>query len=143
MKKILLVLVFVTACNTSNKKPVYDFETHFEKTKGLETATYQQTIKFYNNLAEAYPEISIDSVGETDSGKPLHIITLNIDKVFSFSEIHKTEKRILLINNGIHPGESDGIDATMMLFRDIVQGKIEAPKNAVLVTIPIYNIGGS
>ncbi|SFZ89230.1 hypothetical protein SAMN05428642_10163 [Flaviramulus basaltis] len=143
MKKILLVLVFVTACNTSNKKPVYDFETHFEKTKGLETATYQQTIKFYNNLAEAYPEISIDSVGETDSGKPLHIITLNIDKVFSFSEIHKTEKRILLINNGIHPGESDGIDATMMLFKDIVQGKIEAPKNTILVTIPIYNIGGS
>ena len=49
----------------------------------------------------------------------------------------------MLINNGIHPGESDGIDATMMLFRDFVQGHIKAPKNTVLVTIPIYNIGGS
>jgi hypothetical protein len=55
----------------------------------------------------------------------------------------RENNRIILINNGIHPGESDGIDATMLLYRDIVQGKIEAPKNTVLVTIPIYNVGGS
>ena len=55
----------------------------------------------------------------------------------------RLNNRILLINNGIHPGESDGIDATMMLFRDIAQGKIDAPKNTVVVTIPIYNVGGS
>jgi len=30
-----------------------------------------------------------------------------------------------------------------MLFRDIVNGEIEIPKNTVLVTIPIYNVGGS
>lgn len=142
MKNILWLLVFVVACNSSTEKSNYDFETHFEKSNGLETATYEQTIQFYKNLAEAYAEISIDSVGETDSGKPLHMVTLNTDATFDFSEIRKT-KRILLINNGIHPGESDGIDATMMLFRDLVNGRIKAPKNTVLVTIPIYNIGGS
>jgi len=31
----------------------------------------------------------------------------------------------------------------MLLFRDIAQGKIEMPKSTVLVTIPIYNVGGS
>jgi len=130
------------ACNPANKKPSYDFKTYFEKSDGLETASYEQTIDFYNNLAEAYVEISIDSFGETDSGKPLHLITLNADKNFDFKTIRK-DKRILFINNGIHPGESDGIDATMMLFRDLVNGKIGLPKNTVLVTIPIYNIGGS
>ncbi|MCB0447971.1 MAG: hypothetical protein KDD03_10760, partial [Gelidibacter sp.] len=94
------------------------------------------------NLAEVYPQISIDSIGETDSGKPLHIVTLNPDAEFDFKTIRKN-KRILLINNGIHPGESDGIDATMMLFRDIAKGAIDAPTNTVLVTIPIYNVGGS
>ncbi|MCF7561312.1 M14 family metallopeptidase [Sabulilitoribacter multivorans] len=142
MKRILYLFVFVVACNTSNKKPFYDFETHFEKTNGLETATYQQTIQFYKNLAETYSQISIDSIGETDSGKPLHLVILNPDSEFNFSEIRKN-KRILFINNGIHPGESEGIDATMMLFRDIAQGNIEVPKNTVLVTIPIYNVGGS
>ncbi len=142
MKRFLVLLLLITSCNTKNNKTDFDFETQFEKSKGTETATYQQTIEYYTNLADSFSEISIQSIGETDSGKPLHIATLNPDAEFNFSEIRKN-KRILLINNGIHPGESDGIDATMMLYRDIVQGKIEAPKNTVLVTIPIYNVGGS
>tara|TARA_R110000868_G_scaffold147359_1_gene368790 strand:+ start:8228 stop:9964 length:1737 start_codon:yes stop_codon:yes gene_type:complete len=142
MKKILGLLLLIFSCNTSNEKPSFDFETHFEKSNGIETATYKQTIAFYKALAENYSEISIVSIGETDSGKPLHIITLNTDAEFNFKTIRKN-KRIMLINNGIHPGESDGIDATMMLFRDLVNGKNKAPKNTVLVTIPIYNIGGS
>lgn len=48
-----------------------------------------------------------------------------------------------LINNGIHPGEPDGIDATMLLIRNLAQKQLEAPKNTVIVAIPVYNIGGS
>lgn len=127
------------AQNTSNPK---EFITVFEQSKGLETGTYSETISYFKALSKFYPQISIDSIGETDSGEPLHLVTLNSDKIFNFSEIRKN-KSILLINNGIHPGEPDGIDATMMLYRDIVQGTIEMPKNTVLVTIPIYNVGGS
>ncbi len=142
MRILIVLLILVVSCKNSNKKPYYDFETHFEKSEGIETVTYEQAIKFYRDLSNAYPEISIQEIGETDSGKPLHIVTLNNKFQFDFSEIHKN-KRIILINNGIHPGESDGIDATMMLFRDLVNGKIKAPKNTVIVTIPIYNVGGS
>ncbi|MEM5540506.1 M14 family metallopeptidase [Olleya sp. AS48] len=141
MKKILVLLILVVSCKSTTKKD-FDFETVFEKSQGLETATYQQTIQYYKDLATAYNSISIDSIGSTDSGKPLHLITLNPDGNFDFKTI-RNDKRILLINNGIHPGESDGIDATMMLFRDIASGKIEAPKHTVLVTIPVYNVGGS
>ncbi len=142
MKKLLFLLILIISCKNSNKNPYYDFETIFEISKGTETATYEQVIKYYNDLADTYSEISIQEMGETDSGKPLHIVTLNPNGIFDFKEIRKS-KSILLINNGIHPGESDGIDATMMLFRDLVNGKIEAPINTVLITIPIYNIGGS
>jgi hypothetical protein len=31
----------------------------------------------------------------------------------------------------------------MLLYRDLASEKINPPKNTVLVTIPIYNIGGS
>ena len=141
MKKILVILILVVSCKSSTKKD-FDFETVFEKSQGLETATYQQTIQYYKDLATAYTSISIDSIGSTDSGKPLHLVTLNPDGNFNFESI-RNDKRILLINNGIHPGESDGIDATMMLFRDMASGKIEAPKHTVLATIPIYNVGGS
>ena len=141
MKKILILLlvVFSFCCET---KTAFDFTTVFEKSNGLETATYAETITYYKNLSQVYSIISIDSIGETDSGKPLHIVTLNKDKNFNFSDLRKN-KRILLINNGIHPGESDGIDATMMLYRDLAEGKIKMPDSTVIVTIPIYNIGGS
>ena len=142
MKKLLFLFLIITACQTEKSKSDFDFTTTFEKSEGTETPNYHEVIAFYENLAVAYSEISIEAIGETDSGEPLHIVTLNPDASFNFSELRKN-KRILLINNGIHPGESDGIDATMLLYRDIVQGKIEAPKNTVLVTIPIYNVGGS
>jgi len=49
----------------------------------------------------------------------------------------------LLINNGIHPGESDGIDATILLYRDLVQGKLTLDEKITIAAIPIYNIGGA
>lgn len=119
-----------------------DFTTTFETSEGTQTGTYQEVITFWEALAKTYPEIHIQTIGETDSGYPLHLVTLNPDGNFNFENIRK-HKRVLLVNNGIHPGESDGIDATMLLYRDIVQGKIDMPKQTVLTTIPIYNIGGS
>ena len=148
MKKLVFLLFIITSCSekTDSKKTKVnvDFTTVFEKSNGLETATYDETIQYYTDLADNYTEISIQENGETDSGKPLHIVTLNMTRTneTEFEKLRQ-DNRILLINNGIHPGESDGIDATMMLYRDIVQGKIETPKNTVIVTIPIYNVGGS
>ena len=150
MKKIILLLLIFTACKDNTEKTdiehknkSYDFTTRFEKSNGLETATYHETIQYYKNLAEKYPQISIQAIGETDSGEPLHIVTLNMNGTTDDFEALRENNRILLINNGIHPGESDGIDATMMLYRDIVEEKIKTPKRTILVTIPIYNVGGS
>lgn len=119
-----------------------DYLTVFEKSDGLETASYQEVIAYYQLLSDNYPEIRMDSIGMTDAGIPLHIVIFNPDKVFDFESIRKT-KQTMMINNGIHPGEPDGIDATMLLFRDLAQGKIATPVHTVLVTIPIYNVGGS
>ena len=140
MKKYLLILTLVFSCQT--KKENIDFTTVFEKSNGQETATYNETILFYKNLATYYPTVQIDSFGNTDSGKPLHLVTLNNKADFNL-KTERQQKRIILINNGIHPGESDGIDATMLLFRDIANGSLKIPDNVILATIPIYNIGGS
>tara|TARA_R110002111_G_C6003945_1_gene373512 strand:+ start:6189 stop:7946 length:1758 start_codon:yes stop_codon:yes gene_type:complete len=150
MKKLILLFLIIVSCSEKTKKldskktkSNIDFSTVFENSLGLETATYEETIRYYTNLADTYSEIFIQEIGQTDSGKPLHIVTLNMNgSGFNFEGLRQNN-RIILINNGIHPGESDGIDATMILYRDIVQGRIEAPKQTVIVTIPIYNVGGS
>lgn len=80
-------------------------------------------------------------MGLTDGGEPLQMLVFSSNKIFDFDKLTKT-KTIILINNGIHAGESDGIDASMQLFRDLALGKIVVPKNVVLIAIPVYNIEG-
>ena len=147
MKKLLLpalICLFCVSCDFSNYiiKEEYDFTTVFEKSGGIETATYPQVIDYYEDLAAAYSSISLETIGETDSGEPLHLAIYSREGNFDLESLRK-ENAIMLINNGIHPGESDGIDATMMLFRDLAQDSIPLPKNTVIAAIPVYNVGGA
>lgn len=146
MKKlsIIYLLIVIFSCNNSHKEE-NDFETLFEKSKGKETPVYDDIISFYKNLSDSYDELSFFSFGETDSGKPLHLIVYNNEPIFNVSEIKNSKKNRVLINNGIHPGESDGIDASMMFLRDIVKNDSlkQKYKNSIICIIPVYNIGGA
>ncbi|MBA4154799.1 M14 family metallopeptidase [Flavobacterium sp.] len=112
--------------------------TPFEKGNGNQSTTYEECISFYQNLANNYSSIQILEKGKTDSGKSLHIVVFSENKNFDFDQ----DKAIVLVNNGIHPGEPDGIDASMMLLRDLATSKIKVPKNTLVVVIPVYNIDG-
>ncbi len=147
--KFQLVLQFALAtlffACTNNSEVAFDFTTNFEKSEGLETATYPEIINYYQALAETYDEFSLFTFGQTDSGEPLHLLVYDSDRIYNISDLKNSTKRKVLINNGIHPGESDGIDASMMLLRDIVQNDSlkTAYKNIVLAVIPVYNVGGA
>ncbi len=66
---------------------------------------------------------------------------LSKDKIFDPAIIKRQNKRVILINNGIHPGEPEGIDASMVLARDLLK-KNTLPKDVVICIIAVYNIGG-
>ncbi len=134
----LLLLCSLTILAQTNTK----YDTFFEKRNGNQSATYQETIAYFQLLANDFKTIDIKTMGLTDSGEPLHMVTFNSDATFDFEAIQKN-KAVLFINNGIHAGEPDGIDASMQFFRDLALGKIKAPKNTVIVCIPVYNIGGA
>lgn len=138
-----MMLAF-SSCDFSNYilEQDYDFTTVFEKSGGTETATYPEVIDYYEDLAAVYSTVRLQQIGETDSGEPLHLAIYSRNGQFDLDELRKTNS-IMLINNGIHPGESDGIDATMMLFRDLAQDSIPLPKNTVVAAIPVYNVGGA
>ena len=119
-----------------------NFTTIFEKTKGNETATYAQVMDFYRQLVKVTPTLRLQRLGLTDSGERLHLVIYSFEKDFDFASLRRKNRRILLINNGIHPGEPDGIDASMLLLRDVATGKIKLPANVVLAVVPCYNIDG-
>jgi len=144
MKKVFLLLITVlfTTCQQHNNNT---FITQFEKSGGTETSEYIDVINFYKELSNTYSEISVFEMGETDAGLPLHLVVYNSDGKTQLNAIKNSTKNIVLINNGIHPGESDGIDASMLLLRDIVQNDSlkKSYQNTLIAVIPIYNIGGS
>lgn len=140
MKKIYSILLFFLIIYNL---PAQNFSTVFEKSNGTQTATYFECISYYKSLAQSFSTIKILTGDTTDAGYPLHVILFCADKNFNINSWHKQHKVVVLVNNGIHPGEPDGIDASMMFLRDLAQGKLKAPNNVVIAVIPVYNIGGS
>ena len=116
--------------------------TPFEISKGQKTTTYSECISFYKQLDSNFEEVKMLTYGLTDVGKPLNLVVLSKNKIFNPKILRQQNKAILLINNGIHPGEPEGIDASMILARDLVKSK-SLPDNLIICIIPIYNIDGS
>lgn len=131
------------ALQVAAQTPNVDLTTPFERSKGKQTATYAEMIEFYKNLASVSRSVSVIEMGITDIGYPQRAILYTKDGKFKKEDWQKDNRLTILINNDIHPGEPDGVDASMMLLRDAALGKIEVPENVVLVVIPMYNIGGA
>ena len=122
---LLLISIGAQAASDSLTTP-------FEKSKGMQTATVAQCFDYYKLLAAYFPE-QVTLV--QPSGQPFPMIL-----------VKKRQKQedgfVIMINNGIHPGEPDGVDATMMLVRDICLGKIPLHPEIELRIIPFYNVSG-
>jgi hypothetical protein len=135
-------ILFITFLVTVSCATAQSYVTPFERTNGKQTATYFECIDFYKLLARSFSTIKILTGDTTDAGYPLHVVLFSADKDFNINIWHKQHKVVVLVNNGIHPGEPDGIDASMMLIRDLAEEKIKMPQHVVLAVIPVYNIGG-
>jgi hypothetical protein len=135
MKLKFLFLFFSIGLFAQNQ-----YLTPFEKGNGNQSASYQEVVKYYDNLEKNFEKIKVVDLGSTDANEPLRLVIFNPEKIFNPKDFKN--KSVILINNGIHPGEPDGIDATMMMMRDFATGKLKAPKNTIIAAIEIYNIGG-
>ncbi|MGK0377468.1 MAG: hypothetical protein ACJA1Z_001277 [Patiriisocius sp.] len=150
-KKLATTALLLTffSCSEDKKRTFSNtnFETQFETSNGVQTADYHNVIEYYQMLSDKFSTITMHAGELSDSGKPLHVIIFS-DLIVKNNTLDtflekKGTSNVLLVNNGIHPGESDGIDASMMLLRDLAQGKISAPKNTIIAIVPVYNIGGA
>ena len=100
--------------------------------------SYWELIDEYEILANDNPDLcQLDSFGLTDRGVPLHCLIINSKGKFHRNEIQ--DQAVILIMNGIHPGEPCGVNASLQLAKE----KIKNPDNFVTYCIiPVYNTGG-
>jgi hypothetical protein len=158
MRRKLIFIFFILPFLARGQKNFQDLITRFEKSERTQTPTYQEAIEWWKKMDAASPMVKMVEMGPTDAGYPLHLVLVSSSKDFDIASIKKKKKCIILINNGIHPGEPDGIDASMLLVRGLVPPfnakalprvkrpvgeKRVLPEDVVLAIIPVYNIGGA
>lgn len=138
MKKIgllftlLLTFVFQSAAQYEEEEPY----------KSNKTYSYEEVIGAYKKLNDQYPETCrLMEFGRSDIGEPMHLFLMNNDGKFDTADFK--DKAIILVNNGIHPGEPCGVDASIKLSKNYLSGVQILPENVIIGIIPMYNIGGA
>ncbi|MFO7754929.1 MAG: M14 family zinc carboxypeptidase [Bacteroidales bacterium] len=137
---VLAGLILLSACDNSAGP---DIKLKYDENLSLE---YHEVIDAYRQLAHHYPEARLVEMGDTDIGKPLHLFMISGDHDFNPASIREKGKCIMLVNNGIHPGEPEGIDASIQFVWDILRDRDNMKHyldSVVIGIIPLYNIGGA
>jgi len=121
-------------------------QTPFEKGNQNQTTTWSDCIAWYDKLAHQYPQVlRFAVVGTSDAGVPIHAGVISADGVFDRAQIKAAHRPVFFNNNGIHPGEPEGVDACMALVRDLCQQpeRLAALGNTVFLFVPLYNVDGA
>lgn len=120
--------------------------TPFEKGNQNQTTTWADCIAWYEDLALQYPNVlHFGVVGTSDAGVPIHAGVVSADGVFEREQIKREGRPVFFNNNGIHPGEPEGVDACMALVRDFCQQpeRLTALGKTVFLFVPLYNVDGA
>ena len=142
--QIIRFMVLATIAIGVTSSSADDFVTVAERNDFRITSTYDETVDFYKRLEAASPFAKLTVFGQTSQQRDLHCLIVSKDEAFTPEAAEKTGKAIILIQNGIHSGEIDGKDASMMLLREILITKERAAllDSVTMLVIPIFNADG-
>ncbi|WP_426197459.1 M14 family zinc carboxypeptidase [Massilia sp. DWR3-1-1] len=120
--------------------------TPYEQGNHNQTTSWAECIAWYEMLAQRFPGVlDFAQIGVSDMGVPIHAGVVSADGVFDRAAIKAAERPVFFNNNGIHPGEPEGVDACMALVRDfcVDPARLAALGRTVFMFIPLYNVDGS
>jgi hypothetical protein len=113
--------------------------------EGDTTVTWQEAIERYQRMDSLYTGAKLTVIGQDDDGHPIHLFILSDGSGFTPDSIRAAGKNILWITNGIHPGEPDGIDASLMLARALLDSDqlMGLLAHTAVCIVPVYNVSGA
>lgn len=144
---ILVTLTFLAVASspTRAEQPIPDeWLTLAERSDFAKTPRYDETVAYCRKLAGKSPRFSVKSFGVTPLGRELSLVIVSKDGHATPANAHDDGRIVLLLQNGIHAGEQDGKDGSLMLLRDIALERIDPAvlDHVVLIVIPIFNVDG-
>lgn len=150
---LILILISSFAFGQSS-----DWQTAYERSGFLDTPRYAESIEYCKKLASSSGMVTYTTFGKSPQGRDLPLLIIDREGLSEPYAIHAAGRAVVLIEACIHPGESEGKDAGMMLVRDLVfqttkqgsDGKsssvqnrsTELLQNVSILFIPIFNVDG-
>lgn len=118
--------------------------TYFEKSGFIQSPRYEESIVYFKQFEKKTPFAKMFSIGTSPQGRSIECLVIAKEKEFTPEKAKKSGKAIILIQNGIHAGEIEGKDASMILLRDILitKEKFHLLDHLILLVIPILSVDG-
>ena len=134
MRKILttLVLLFIVTISVTAQS----------KWAGNESPTYNELHLILKQLASKHKEIELYNMGNSDYGLPIYVCIVNGAGDSTKTFVKAKNETTILINNAIHPGEPDGVNAMLLWLEEWIANGKKIKNLPVIAFIPAYNVGG-
>ncbi len=144
MYRIFLTFLFTLIPGFGYGQSPQEWLTYYEQSGYVRTPRYGETVEYCRRLDKASPWVKYTSFGVSPQGRDLPLVILSKDQIFDPRKAAASGKAIVLIQSGIHSGEIDGKDASLMLMRDIAITKQYASllDHTILLFVPIFNVDG-
>ncbi len=122
--------------------------TRAEATRYEETSRHADVMAFVEALAARNDHrVWVTSFGVSPGGRELPLLVLSAHGVRTPDESRRRGLPVVLVLNGIHAGEVEGKEASLMLVRDLLDGAIPGGDDVLaaltLVVVPLFNPDGN
>lgn len=116
-------------------------QTRAEATGYRETSLHRHVMEFLAAVDKRH--LALSSFGTSPGGRDLPLVVMSAQGVKTPEEARRAGLPIVLVINGIHAGEVEGKEASMMLMRDLQQQGSDLLAQMTLVFVPLFNPDGN
>jgi hypothetical protein len=142
---VIILILFICTLFSNELYSQYDrLRSRAEQTDFKETSRYSDIINFISEIQKKTDKVSVEYFVKTSEGKEVPLLILSKYGKISSSEITNLNKLVILICAGTHPGEVEGKEASFILIKDILFGKLNyLLEKCVILYIPVFNADGN
>ena len=116
-----------------------------ERSGFVQTGRYAEVIELCDQFARRYPDaVRCIDFGTTPEGRPMKALVATRTGAFTAEQARAEGIPVMLVQGGIHAGESDGKDAGFLALRQVLEGEAApgALERQVLLFVPVFNVDG-
>lgn len=119
--------------------------TRAEASNYQETSRHTDVMQFIAQLQQQQDSrLVVTQFGASPENRELPLLILSAQGIQTPEQARQSELPIVLIINGIHAGEVEGKEASLMLVRDILSGAMgEWLEQMIVLIVPLFNPDGN